>query len=149
MKLSRTRASQLAGLEDAVVPVEVETSSMKISIRVRGSKTVERTVRRRQYPVPAAYSFTDYRSQGQTIPYVIVDIAKPPSGTLTWFNLYVALSRSSGRDTIRLLRDFDERLFLQSHDLDLMDEDDRLEELNQLTLQWWRKMGRGKSEDGE
>jgi hypothetical protein len=149
VKLSRTRASRLAGLEDAVIPVEVETSSMKISIRVRGGKTVERTVRRRQYPVTAAYSFTDYRSQGQTIPYVIVDIAKPPSGTLTLFNLYVALSRSSGRDTIRLLRDFDERLFMQLHDLDLMDEDDRLEELNQLTLQWWRKMGRGRSDDGE
>ena len=43
----------------------------------------------------AAYAFTDYRSQGQTIPYVIVDIGSPPTGTLSLFNLYVALSRSS------------------------------------------------------
>ena len=83
------------------------------------------------------------------IPYIIVDITKPPSGTLTLFNLYVTLSWSSGWDTIRLFQDFDERLFLQLHDLDLMDEDDRLEELNQLTLQWWWGMGRGKGEDGE
>ncbi|KAH9943738.1 hypothetical protein B0H21DRAFT_695357, partial [Amylocystis lapponica] len=54
----------------------------------------------------AAYAFTDYRSQGQTISFVIVDIASPPSGSdLTLFNVYVALSRSSGRHSIRLLRD--------------------------------------------
>lgn len=146
VKLSRTRASRLAGLEDAVIPVEVATTSMKISIRVRGGKTVTRTVRRRQYPITAAYAFTDYRSQGQTLPYVVVDIAKPPTGGLTLFNLYVALSRSSGRKTIRLLRDFDEQYFRQSHDTDLMQEDDRLEELNRLTLRWWQEMGRGRRE---
>ncbi|KAJ7643178.1 hypothetical protein B0H17DRAFT_959878 [Mycena rosella] len=56
----------------------------------------------------AAYAFTDYRAQGQTIPYVLVDIGTPPSGTLSLFNLYVALPRSSGRESIRLLRDFDD-----------------------------------------
>ena len=39
----------------------------------------------------AAYTFTDYWSQGQMIPYVIVDIGSPPTGTLSLFNLYVAL----------------------------------------------------------
>ena len=74
--------------------------------------------------------------------YVLVDIASPPSGTLDLFNLYVALSRSSGHETIWLLRDFDMDLFKQSHDTALMDEDDRLEELNQITERWWREMGR-------
>lgn len=41
------------------------------------------------------YAFMDYRSQGQTLPHVIINIASPPTGTLTLFNLYVALSRSS------------------------------------------------------
>ncbi|KAF9502972.1 hypothetical protein BS47DRAFT_1310416 [Hydnum rufescens UP504] len=58
-----------------------------------------------------AYSFTDYRAQGQTISFVLVDLAQPPSGRLTPFNTYVALSRSSGRDTIRLIQDFDNSLF--------------------------------------
>ena len=31
---------------------------------------------------------------------------------------------------------------MQSHDMALMEEDDRLEELNQITLDWWRRMGR-------
>ncbi|KAG2095410.1 hypothetical protein BD769DRAFT_1353011 [Suillus cothurnatus] len=63
----------------------------------------------------AAYAFTDYRSQGQTIPYVLVDIATPPTGGLNLFNLYVALSRT---------------------------EDDRLKELDEQTKVWWAKMGR-------
>ncbi|KAJ7246447.1 hypothetical protein C8J57DRAFT_1081470, partial [Mycena rebaudengoi] len=64
-------------------------------------------------------AFTDYRFQGQTIPYVLVDIGKPPTGTLSLFNLYVALSRSSGRATIQ---------------------DDRLEQLNDQTKRWWHEM---------
>ncbi|KAF8548139.1 hypothetical protein OG21DRAFT_1365432, partial [Imleria badia] len=67
----------------------------------------------------------NYRSQGQTIPYVLVDIATPPTGGLNLFN--VALPRSSGRSTIRLL----------------LAEDDRLEELNKKTKDWWKEMERG------
>ena len=51
----------------------------------------------------------DYHSKGQTITYVLVDIAPPPRDTPSLFNLYVALSRSSGRDTaFHLLCDFDD-----------------------------------------
>ncbi|KAJ7187077.1 hypothetical protein C8R46DRAFT_880272 [Mycena filopes] len=96
-----------------------------------------------QFPLTGAYAFTDYRSQGQTLPYVIVDIGTPPTGGLSLFNLYVALSRSSGRETIRLLRDFDEDMFKKGHDAILLAEDDRLEELNEQTQEWWRKMSGG------
>ena len=30
----------------------------------------------------AGYAFTDYKSQGQTIEYVIIDIGRPPTGFL-------------------------------------------------------------------
>lgn len=92
-----------------------------------------------------AYAFTDYRSQGQTIPYVIIDIATPPPGTLSLFNLYVALSRSSGRSSIRILRNFDDSLFKKTHDTALMVEDDRLEELDRITKIWWEQMGRSRN----
>lgn len=59
-------------------------------------------------PVTPIYAFTDYRAQAQTLEHCVVDIGTPPTGQLTPFNAYVALSRSRGRDTIRLLRDFDE-----------------------------------------
>ncbi|KAL1709619.1 hypothetical protein EV121DRAFT_172554, partial [Schizophyllum commune] len=71
-----------------------------------------------------AYAFTDYRAQGQTMSAVLVDIAKVPNGRLSLFNVYVALSRSSGRDTIRLLRP----------------EDDRLELLDASTKEQWGKI---------
>lgn len=123
VKLTRTRATRLEGLDNAVIPVEMITTSMRITTKTREGKAITRTVHRKQYPMTAAYAFTDYRSQGQTIPYVIVDIAPVPHGRLSLFNLYVALSRSSGRETIRLLRDFDEDDFKQPHDAYLMIED--------------------------
>ncbi|KAI6045922.1 hypothetical protein EDC04DRAFT_2558840, partial [Pisolithus marmoratus] len=61
----------------------------------------------------AAYAFTDYHPQGQTLSCVIVDIAAPPLGSLNLFNLYIALSRSSGCSLIHLLRDFDENIFFR------------------------------------
>ena len=73
----------------------------------------------------AAYAFTDYHSQGQTLPYVVVDITSLPTGMLSLFNLYVELLRSSGRVSIRLLHDFDNKLFMASHDPALVDEDER------------------------
>ena len=92
----------------------------------------------------AAYAFTDYRSQGQTIPYVVVDIATPPTGGLSLFNLYVALSRSSGKETIRLLRDFDAKVFQASHSAQLLAEDNRLRELNTEMKERWERSGRGR-----
>ena len=61
-----------------------------------------------------AYAFTDYRAQGQTLEPVIVNIGPPPYGRLTPFNVYVALSRGTGRNNIRLLQDFEISL-LQQH----------------------------------
>ena len=68
---------------------------------------------------------------------MIVDIAKPPTGKLSLFNLYVALSRSSGRSTIQILRDFDEGMFKSPHDEFLLQEDARLEQLDTETCRAW------------
>ncbi|KAF8225662.1 hypothetical protein L208DRAFT_1068763, partial [Tricholoma matsutake] len=58
------------------------------------------------------YVFTNYKSQGQTIEQVIVDLAKPSSGgPLTPFNAYVALSQSRGHDSIWLWWECQEGLF--------------------------------------
>ncbi|KAI0349340.1 hypothetical protein OH77DRAFT_1377707, partial [Trametes cingulata] len=129
----------LPGLDDGIIPIEPWSTSLSIVVdRDPPKKAVKRTVTRRQYPITAAYAFTDYRAQGQTIPMVIVDIKQPPGpARLSLFNLYVALSRSSGRDTIRLLRDFDNEMFMQPHDPDLLAEDDRLEDMNEITKTWW------------
>jgi hypothetical protein len=129
IRLDRTRMTPLFGLEAGVVPLTPEKAQFKVFDRKTKSK---RTIDRYYFPITAAYAITDYRSQGQTIPSVIVDLAQPPTGGgLNLFNLYVALSRSSGRSTIRILRPFKEELFSASHRSDLMDEDDRLERMDQ------------------
>ena len=68
--------------------------------------------------------------------------APPPIGGLTLFNLYVALSRSSGHSSNHLLRKFDDELFQKGHRAELLEENDGLEELNTETLAWWKEMGR-------
>jgi len=80
-----------------------------------------------------ANSFTYYRAQGQTIPYVLVDIGQPPTRRLTAFNAYVALSQSSGKDTIQLIRDFDDALFTTPACRILEAEDARLRDLDRFT----------------
>jgi hypothetical protein len=138
VKLSRTKTSRLSGLDERVIPVEPTSTTYRMNMMVKEGKRRTRTVRRRQFPITAAYAFTDYRSQGQTISNVLVDIGPPPTSTLSLFNLYVALSRSSGRDTIRLLRDFDDDMLRKSHEPALLREVDRLEELNLQTEVWYK-----------
>jgi hypothetical protein len=135
VKLFRTKAPCLEGLPPNVIPIT--PVSKTFSTMMNGTKI---TVKRTQLPLTLAYAFTDFRSQGQTINPLIVDIASPPYGYLTPFNIYVALSRATGRKNIRLLRDFDEK-FLQQHPSEYLRlEDTRLCQLNELTKKIWETM---------
>ncbi|KAF8883723.1 hypothetical protein BD779DRAFT_1443750, partial [Infundibulicybe gibba] len=87
--------------------------------------------------ITPAYAFTDYKSQGQTIEHVIVDLVDPPSGKLSPFSAYVALSRSQGRHSIRLLRHFNEKISVRHPSEELRKEDVRLESLNLETKTKW------------
>lgn len=117
--------TSLPGLTNGILPIFPKEITFTI-INQDGSKY---RVTRRQFPITPGYAFTDFKSQGQTIERVIIDLAKPPIGALNPFNAYVALSRSRGRDTIRLLRDFDNNLFTEHPSEELRIEDGRLQEL--------------------
>ncbi|KAJ3884219.1 hypothetical protein GG344DRAFT_84373 [Lentinula edodes] len=65
----------------------------------------------------AAYAFTDYWTQGQTIWSVLVDIGNSVC------SIY-----------------FDVGCLTKGHDVELLAEDDRLEKLNTQTAEWWKKM---------
>jgi ATP-dependent exoDNAse (exonuclease V) alpha subunit len=82
----------------------------------------------------AAYAFTDDKAQGQPMECVLVDLGKLPTGGLNRFNVYIALSRSLGRKTIRLLREFDAKLFTEHPSERLREEDVRLSILENQTL---------------
>ena len=118
----------LDGLPDGLIPIF--PSQAKFSINVAGHPI---KITRRVPALMAAYAFTDYKSQGQTIEYVIVDLGKPASGDLNGFNAYVALSRSRGRDTIRLLREFRSDIFTHHPSEDLRAEDRRQDRLTDET----------------
>ena len=95
VKLSCTRAAALPNLEEGVIPIK--HVSTKTQIHICGKSW---TMTRTQFPITRAYSFTNYHAQGQTIPYIVVNIASPPTSGLSLFNLCVALSHSSGWNTI-------------------------------------------------
>ena len=128
-KPDRGTTARFQGIDPGVVPITPSTTTFTVTL----DNKKKFGVKRRQLPITAGYAFTDYKSQGQTIEYVIIDIGKPPSGKISPFSIYVALSRSRGRDTIRLLRDFDDKLFTQHPSEDLRKEMLRLERLNEIT----------------
>jgi hypothetical protein len=64
--------------------------------------------------------------------YVYVDIGMTNKFPITLFTAYVALSRSRGRDTIGLLRDFDDTIFTWHPSEDLQKEDERLRWLSKI-----------------
>ena len=132
VKLDRMKAPVLDGLSQNVISIAPVKKTFVIN--QNGMKV---SVTRSQLPLTLAYAFTDYRSQGQMLQPVLVDIVPPPYGCLTPFNIYVALSRGTGRDNIRLIRDFD-HTFLQQHPSEYLRlEDESLQRLNELTKELW------------
>ncbi|KAJ7075217.1 hypothetical protein B0H15DRAFT_867537 [Mycena belliarum] len=117
------------GLDSGVLPIV--PSKMGFSIQT-GDHT-KHLIHRRQLAITPAYAFTDYKSHGQTLEYVLIDLEKPPTHKLTPFSAYVALSRSRGRDRIRLLRGFETSLFTTHPSEDLRREDARLDVLTAET----------------
>lgn len=117
------------GLSDGIIPIS--PSMMRFSVDIDGEKV---KLERRQLAIVPAYMFTDYKSQGQTMEHVIVDILKPPTGMLSPFSVYIALSRSRRRMmTIHILIDFDPVLFMHHPSEDLRIDMIRLENLDQQT----------------
>jgi hypothetical protein len=118
-------AISFEGIPEGIIPIT--PSTIKFNVETGGGRT---RIERRQVAIVPGYAFTDYKAQGQTMGCVIVDISKPPTGRLSPFGVYVALSRSRGRETIRLLRDFDSELFMHHPSEDLRSDMARLELLN-------------------
>jgi ATP-dependent exoDNAse (exonuclease V) alpha subunit len=109
VKINRIKAVQLESLDKDIFKLLLVPLERTFTI-AHGRE--HKSITRRRLPITPAYAFADYRSQGQTISHTIIDIGTPPTGGLTPFNVYVALSRSRGQDNIRLLRDFDEKLLM-------------------------------------
>ena len=67
----------------------------------------DRSVTLRQFPVILAYAITDYKCQGQTYQFVIVDLKKPSRGGSPSASIYVQLSRCRSLSSLSIMRPFD------------------------------------------
>ena len=72
VKLKQTHAEWLEGLDEGVIPVEVSTRSFQIKVRKNNGNYIT-SVHHQQLSMTATYRFTNYCSQGQALPYVIID----------------------------------------------------------------------------
>ncbi|KAJ3978543.1 hypothetical protein F5890DRAFT_1398600, partial [Lentinula detonsa] len=124
---------KLDSLDENVIPIQPRTQTTRVSVQQKKGPLASRTIKHKQFPLTPAYAFTDYRAQGQTIAVVIIDIASPPTGSLNLFNICMALLRSSGRENIWFLRDFNPDILLQGHSAELLAEDDKLEKIEKET----------------
>ncbi|KAF8833402.1 hypothetical protein BDN67DRAFT_917087 [Paxillus ammoniavirescens] len=124
------------GLQGSDIPIEPLSKYFHIS--VQEEEAITHTVIHRQPLITAAYACTDYRPQSQTVPAIVVDIESSPTGGLSLFNLYIALSCSQGSETIHLLQEFDEKYFKVTQVHELTAKDKRLGNLCRQTSTWWQ-----------
>jgi len=105
-----------------------------MGLTISARKKTPIRIHRRQYPLTPAYAFTDQKAQCQTLEPVIVDIGQVPGNFgISPFAVYVALSRGRGRESIRLLRDFEDSLLTRYPSEAPRVEDDRLNMLRRIT----------------
>ena len=107
--------------------IPITPSSVTFTVILKNGTKI--SISRTQYALTGGSSLTDIKSQGQTMGPIIIDLRDPPTGKISPFSAYIALSRSRGRDTIRLLSDFDDKLFKTHPSADLAIEMQRLETL--------------------
>src|SRR5947199_1411996 len=89
----------LPGLPPSVVSIE----PMSLTYKAGLGKAVTYS----QFPVTLAYAITDYKCQGQTFRWVIVDLKKPNGGYSPISSPYVQLSRAKTLASLFILRPFD------------------------------------------
>ncbi|KAJ4463316.1 hypothetical protein C8J55DRAFT_494449 [Lentinula edodes] len=129
-KLDGETAVRLAEFPEGLLPIVPQETKFSVPVNGTGS----RTILRQQVALTPGYAFTDLKSQGQTIEYVIMDLASPNyRSKLNAFGAYVSLSHSRGRETIRILRGFDGSLFVTHPSPALEAEDQRLDECGAAT----------------
>jgi len=88
----------LPGLPPSVVGIEPVSLTYKAGLG--------KSVTYSQFPVTLAYAITDYKCQGQTFRWVVVDLKKPNGGYSPTSSPYVQLSRAKTLASLSILRPF-------------------------------------------
>lgn len=110
-----------------VVPIFPSATSFDYA--VSGSRTFR--VQRLQVPLLPAYAYTDYKSQGRSLEYAIVDLAACRSLQ----SVYVMLSRVKSLQGLAILRPFPDTKIRLNMSGEVRAEFDRLERIAETTRQ--------------
>ena len=115
-------------LEPDVVPIFPVTSHFQCIVSV-GGQSKKTSVSRTHLPLLPAYAYTDYKSQGKSLSYAIVDLhsARSLQGA------YVMLSRVRALDGLMILRPFSPSKLCGNLSQELRDEFSRLQSLTDDT----------------
>ena len=89
----------LPGFPSSVIGIEPKSITYKAGLK--------KTVTYSQFPITLAYAITDYKCQGQTFRWVVVDLKKPSGGFSPTSSPYVQLSRAKTLNSLSILRPFD------------------------------------------
>ena len=102
-------------LQPSVVPIK--------TAKFRHNKGHGRSVTLEQFPVTLAYAMTDYKCQGKTFKYVVVDLKTPSGpGSSSPTSAYIQLSRATALDRVSIMRPFDAKDLCEPLPQELVDE---------------------------
>jgi ATP-dependent DNA helicase PIF1 len=121
---------RIDGLLPDVVPLFPQSVRIKYKVKGSDGDVVTRTFTRKQIPIIPAYSYTDFKSQGRTLEYVIVDLA-----TARTQGVYVMLSRVKSLHGLAILRWFPATKIYQRVSQEMRSELERINSLDDLTRQ--------------
>ena len=145
VEILKSKTNKFDNLEPYIIPIPVVEKTFTVSLeqlypdkgsilKALSAKQLKTTisVKRRGLPLVPAYSITTHKSQGQTLPKIIIDLNMPP-GMVEVASCYVPLSRVKHLADIAILRDFDISALRIKPSKGQIDELSRLSNLSEKT----------------
>ncbi len=118
IEMPKSKMSKLDSLDPLIIPIPVIEKRFEINLeklyadkgpmmKMLNSKKLNTTisVKRKALPLVPAYSITTYKSQGQTLPKIVIDLNMPP-GMVEVASAYVPLSRVQRLTDLVIVQDF-------------------------------------------
>lgn len=136
------KVPNLPGLPHNIIPIPLEEVNLSIDIsKLLPTALKKKSIRppiikikRKQFPLVPAFAYTTHKSQGQTIPKVVLDLKfPPPPFPKEIATSYVPLTRVKVMDDLVFCREFPLSSLQIQPSKDQTKEIQRLEDLNNVT----------------
>ena len=118
IEIPKSKMIKLDSLDPLIIPIPVIDKTFEVNLeklyadkgsimKILNSKKLKTTihVKRKGLPLVPAYSITTHKSQGQTLPKIVIDLNMPP-GMVEVASAYVPLSRVQRLTDLVILQDF-------------------------------------------